>query len=363
VALEHYLASMVRQKASDLHVVPRRPPLLRIHGELLELSPQILSPQTCEALLHAAMTPNQQADFRTALERDFVYESKDLGVRFRVNAFHEIHGFGAVFRRIASTLPSLEALGFPEIVDHIADLRTGLILITGPASAGKSTTLAAIVERINNARVARVISLETPVEYLHQSKRSIIAQREVGRDARSFADGLRLMALHDPDVVVIGEIADLETCRLMLAAAERGCLVLAALHARTTTKAVDRLIDAFPLDEQPQIRATLADALRAIVAQQLVPAADKQSRILACEVLLGSSAVTTLIREGRTAMLLSAIQSAAVMGMQTMDGSLLDLWKTGKIGLESARTLIRDKELFARSGLAPQGPARPNPPR
>ena len=350
--IDRLLTEMQARKASDLHMVVGRPPMFRQSGDIVESEHVRLTPEASRDLLFEMLNPAQRETIESNLDLDFAYELPEVA-RFRVNMFHQHRGLGAVFRLIPSKILRLEDLGMPPAVRALADATSGLVLVTGPTGSGKSTTLAAMIDYINDSRDAHIITIEDPVEFIHSPKRCLITQREVGIHTNSFASALRVAGRQDPDIVLVGEMRDLETISLALTSAACGMLVFGTLHTNSAIKTVDRVIDAYPAEEQNQVRAMLADSLRGVVAQQLVKTADG-GRCAAVEILLGSKALGNIVREGTTSMIPSYMQSGVGEGMQTMDQALLALIQAGKIGPEDAVTKASDKGLFER--MAAGGP-------
>ncbi len=335
------------KNASDLHLTVGSPPKLRVNGELADVPGwPALSREDVHAMVYDILTDAQKARFEEQLDLDFSVELQNLG-RFRVNVFHQRLGEGAVFRLIPSRIRSIPELGLPPVLEDLALRDRGLIVVTGPTGAGKSTTLAAMVDLINQRRTAHVITLEDPIEFVHTHKRSIVNQREVGMHARSFAAALRAALREDPDVILVGEMRDLETISLALTAAETGHLVLSTLHTSSAAQTVNRIIDVFPSHQQEQVRVQLAESLVGVVAQLLLPTADGVGRVPAVEVMVATPAVRNLIRENKVHQIPSAIQTGLKDGMQSLDQSLRHLLKTGRITAEVAYRWAVDKHAFS----------------
>ena len=353
---------MPRRRASDLHLVVGRPPVFRISGEMTESEHGRLSADEVRGLIYEMLEPGQRERIETQLDLDFAYEVDGLA-RFRANIFHQQRGLGAVFRLIPSKILTLRDLGMPEVVRKLSESTSGLILVTGPTGSGKSTTLAAMINRINEFRSGHILTIEDPLEFIHEPKQCLITQREVGAHTKDFGSALRVAGRQDPDIILVGEMRDLETISQALTSAACGMLVFGTLHTNSAIKTVDRVIDAYPSDEQNQVRAMLADSLRGIVAQQLVKTADGK-RCAAVEVLLGGKALGNLIREGKTSMISSYMQSGVGEGMQTMDQALMALVKAGKVKPEDASLKAVDKAQFDRmaAGGASGAEATPAPP-
>lgn len=341
--VEILLEEVVRKKASDLHLQVGLAPMLRIDGALVASTTitDVLTEETAEALIFAVLDEDQKQVLLKDKEFDFSFAFGDLG-RFRVNAFHERGNIAAAMRLIPNEILSIEQLGLPQVTNKFADYPRGLVLVTGPTGSGKSTTLAAMIHRINLERAQHIITIEDPIEYTHRSRRSIVVQREVHYDTYSFSAALRSALREDPDVVLIGEMRDLETIASAITIAETGHLVLATLHTNSASQSVDRMIDVFPPHQQPQIRSQLANILMAIVSQRLIPSIGG-GRVAAAEVLVATPAVRNIIREGKTHQLEAVIQTGAEYGMQSMDKTLLGLIKNGTISYDEARNYAVDQ--------------------
>ena len=344
--IDALFGEMPGRRASDLHLVVGRPPLFRISGEMVESDQPKLSPDDLKDLVYDILEPGQRETIENHLDLDFAYEVRDLA-RFRANVFYQQRGLGAVFRLIPTRIQTLGELGMPDVVRKLAEATGGLILVTGPTGSGKSTTLAAMINYINETRDAHVLTIEDPLEFIHTPRRCLITQREVGVHTKDFASALRVSGRQDPDIILVGEMRDLETISLALTSAACGQLVFGTLHTNSAVKTIDRLIDAYPADEQNQVRAMLADCLAGVVAQQLVKTPDGK-RCAAVEVLLGGKALGNIIREGKTSMIASYMQSGSGEGMQTMDQALLALVKSGKVKAEDAAVKANEKALFDR---------------
>ena len=341
--IEVLLEEVVRKKASDLHIQVGIPPMLRVDGALIAVhGSEILNEETVEALVFSILDEDQKQILLKDKEFDFSFAFGDIG-RFRVNAFHERGNIAAAMRLIPNEILTIENLGLPPIVNKFTEFPRGLVLVTGPTGSGKSTTLASMIHKINNERASHIITIEDPIEYTHRSKKSIIVQREVHYDTYSFSVALRSALREDPDVVLIGEMRDLETIASAITIAETGHLVLATLHTNSAAQSIDRMVDVFPPHQQPQIRAQLANMLMAICSQRLVPAIGG-GRIAAAEILVATSAVRNIIREGKTHQLEAVIQTGAEHGMQSMDRTLVSLVHNGTISYEEAKNVAVDLE-------------------
>ena len=339
------LGIAVKSKASDLHLSAGLPPMIRLHGDVQQLDLPALNQHALEAMLNRLMSDEQRELLETTLECDFSFEVPDLA-RFRANMFYQSRGTSAVFRVIPSQVQSLDALNAPAIFRSIAENSHGLVLVTGATGSGKSTTLAAMIDYINSHQSAHILTLEDPIEFLHESKSSLIHQREIGRHTVSYSQALRSALREDPDVILVGEMRDLESIRLALTAAETGHLVLATLHTSSAAKTIDRVVDVFPAGEKEMVRAMLSESLRAVIAQTLCKTNHGESRVAAYEILLGTPAIRHLIRENKVAQIYSAIQTGHSMGMQTLDQHLRLLVDQQKIKLEEAYKKSLNKELF-----------------
>src|SRR5690554_6669196 len=336
--LQQLLELSVQKGASDLHISSGTPPALRIDGDIQKISTESLSQRDVLDMVHTVMSEQLQADFKQKLEADFSIHVEGLA-RFRVNVFMQRHGPAAVFRTIPSTVLSLEDLKTPEILRKIADYPRGLVLVTGPTGSGKSTTLAAMVDHINNTYPYHILTIEDPIEFVHDSKQSLINQREVHRDTHSFNAALRSAFREDPDVILVGELRDLETIRLAMTAAETGHLVFATLHTTSAPKTIDRIIDVFPGDEKAMVRSMLSESLRAVVSQLLLKK-PIGGRIAVHEIMVATPAIKNLIREDKIAQMYSAMQTGAAHGMQTMDQALNKLLDAGTVTSQTVRSKL-----------------------
>jgi twitching motility protein PilT len=330
------LAALER-RASDIHITAGAPPHIRVRGRLIALEDMPrLGVQDTREIVYSIMSDVQRQQFENNRQVDFSYSVPRMA-RMRVNAYVQRSAVSAAFRVIPSEIKSLEQLGMPPIIHEMAALPRGIVLVTGPTGSGKSTTLASVIDEINNTREDHILTIEDPIEFLHSHKRCLVNQRELGNDATSFAESLRAALREDPDVILVGEMRDLETISTALTAAETGHLVLATLHTQDAPQTIDRVIDVFPPHEQQHVRVMLSVALQGVVAQQLLPTADGSGRVAAVEVLIPTPAVRNLIREGKTHQIYSAIQTGGEHGMQTMDSALTDLVRAGRITRDTAR--------------------------
>lgn len=341
--IEVLLEEVIKKKASDLHIQVGLPPMLRIDGSLVPVTgADVLNEEGVEALIFAILDEDQKQILLKDKEFDFSFAFGDLG-RFRVNAFHERGNLAAALRLIPNEILTIEQLGLPQIVNKFADYPRGLVLVTGPTGSGKSTTLAALVHKINTERSSHIVTIEDPIEFTHKSKKSVIVQREVHYDTYSFSAALRSSLRQDPDVVLVGEMRDLETIAAAITIAETGHLVFATLHTNSAAQSIDRMIDVFPPHQQPQIRAQLANILMAICSQRLVPSIGG-GRVAAAELLIATPAVRNIIREGKSHQLEAVIQTGAEYGMQSMDKTLVNLIHNGTITYDEARNYAIDLE-------------------
>jgi twitching motility protein PilT len=349
--IDELLKRMVEKEASDLHLTVGAYPLVRIHGELEKMdslgiiSESPLQSDQLRKLLYEILTEEQIQEFEERKELDFAYQAPGIG-RFRTNIFEQLKGVGAAFRLIPNQILSLEELGLPKTLAKFTRLNKGLVLVTGPTGSGKSTTLASLIDLINRERKVHIITIEDPVEFVHVNKNSLINQRQLGSNTLSFSNALRAALREDPDVILIGEMRDLETISLAITAAETGHLVFGTLHTNSAAKTIDRIIDAFPSGQQAQIRTQLSESLKGVISQQLLKRADGKGRVVAIEILVGTPAIANLIREGKTYQIPSVIQTGRREGMQTMDQAIIDLLKMGKITTEEAFDKCVDRETF-----------------
>ncbi len=339
------LAFSVKNKASDLHLSAGLPPMIRVHGDVRKINLPSMDHSQVHDMVYDIMNDGQRKVYEETLECDFSFEIPNLA-RFRVNAFNQNRGAGAVFRTIPSKVLSLEQLNAPAIFKDIANNPRGLVLVTGPTGSGKSTTLAAMVDYVNENEFGHILTVEDPIEFVHESKKCLINQREVGPHTLSFANALRAALREDPDVILVGEMRDLETIRLALSAAETGHLVFGTLHTSSAAKTIDRIVDVFPAAEKEMVRSMLSESLRAVISQTLCKTKDEQGRVAAHEIMIGTPAIRNLIREGKIAQMYSAIQTGQNVGMQTLDQNLQDLVKRNLISLPEARAKAANKEMF-----------------
>ena len=339
--IENLLEECIRRNASDLHIQYGLPPILRVDGALTPIAgATAMSDEVVRNLIFSTLDEEQQQILLKDKEFDYSFAFGDIA-RFRVNAFHERGKLAAAFRLIPNHIKNINDLGMPAIVETFAEFPRGLVLVTGPTGSGKSTTLAALVDKINREKSTHIITIEDPIEFTHKSQRSVIAQREVHYDTFSFAAALRSVLREDPDVVLIGEMRDLETIQAAITIAETGHLVFATLHTNSAAQSIDRMVDVFPAHQQPQVRTQLSNMLMAICAQRLVPAIGG-GRVVAAEIMVANSAIRSLIRDGKTHQIDNAIQTGADQGMQTMDRTLAKLVQTGVISYDSAREYAVD---------------------
>lgn len=336
IRIEELLQEVINQRASDLHLQVGVPPMLRVDGALTPVpNTPVMNAETTERLIFDILDEEQKQILIKDKEFDFSFAFGDLG-RFRVNAFHERGNLAAAFRLIPNEIPTLASLNMPPVVSSFADFAQGLVLVTGPTGSGKSTTLAALIDKINSERAEHILTIEDPIEFTHQSKRSLVVQREVHYDTYSFNAALRSALREDPDVVLIGEMRDLETISAAITIAETGHLVFGTLHTNSASQSIDRIVNVFPPHQQPQIKAQLGNVIQAICSQRLVPAIGG-GRIAAAEILVATPAVRNIIREGKSHQLDSIIETGAKEGMQSMDHTLVKLIQTGQITYDEAK--------------------------
>lgn len=335
----------VANKASDLHISSGLPPMLRINGEIRKVNLAPLDANAVKVMVYDVMNDNLRKIFEQNMEVDFAFEIPNVS-RFRANVFMQTRGVGAVFRAIPSKILSLTQLNAPDIFREITTYNKGMVLVTGPTGSGKSTTLAAMVDLINETDYQHILTVEDPVEFVHVSKRSLVNQRELNTHTKSFANALKSALREDPDCVMVGEMRDLETISLALTAAETGHLVFGTLHTSSAAKTIDRIIDVFPAAEKDMVRVMLSESLRAVISQVLLKKKDGSGRVACHEIMIVNSAIKNLIRESKVSQINSAIQTGQQYGMQTMDQSLLKAVKSGEVSLETASAYATQKELF-----------------
>ncbi len=338
------LAFGVKNGASDLHLSAGLPPMIRVDGDVRRINVPALEHKTVHGMVYDIMNDKQRKDFEEFLETDFSFEIKGLA-RFRVNAFNQNRGAGAVFRTIPSKILTLEELGCPPIFKEISDNPRGIVLVTGPTGSGKSTTLAAMIDYKNNSEYGHILTIEDPIEFVHESKKCLINQREVHRDTLGFNEALRSALREDPDIILVGELRDLETIRLALTAAETGHLVFGTLHTSSAAKTIDRIIDVFPAAEKGMVRSMLSESLRAVISQSLLKKIGG-GRVAAHEIMIGTPAIRNLIREDKVAQMYSAIQTGQQFGMQTLDQNLADIVQRGVVSKQEARLKAANKDAF-----------------
>ncbi|MGF7056979.1 type IV pilus twitching motility protein PilT [Brassicibacter mesophilus] len=345
--MHELLQRTIEFKASDLHITVGSPPILRINGELKKIGDMKLTPEDTLNMVKSLADDSQFKRVENEGEIDMSFSYPGIG-RFRVNIYKQRGSYGIAIRSVALEIPNLEELGLPSTIAELSRKQRGLILVTGPTGSGKSTTLASMVDIINKERSCHILTLEDPIEYLHKHNKSIINQREIGHDSKSFGNSLRAALRQDPDVILVGEMRDLETVSIAITAAETGHLVLSTLHTLGSAKTIDRIIDVFPPHQKQQIVMQLSTALEGIVSQQLLPKQDNSGRVVALEILVSTPAIRNLIREGKTHQIPTAIQTGAKFGMNTMDNYILDLYKKKIISRETAITNSLDNEMIKR---------------
>ena len=338
------LAFSAKQGASDLHLSSGLPPMIRVDGDVRRINLPAMDHKQVHALIYDIMNDKQRKDYEEFLETDFSFEVPGVA-RFRVNAFNQNRGPGAVFRTIPSKVMTMEDLAMGEIFKKIADVPRGLVLVTGPTGSGKSTTLAAMLDYINSNKYQHILTVEDPIEFVHESKKCLVNQREVHRDTLGFNEALRSALREDPDIILVGEMRDLETIRLALTAAETGHLVFGTLHTTSAAKTIDRIVDVFPAEEKSMVRSMLSESLQAVVSQTLLKKIGG-GRVAAHEIMIGTPAIRNLIREDKVAQMYSAIQTGGAQGMQTLDACLKNLLAKGMISRDSAREKAKSPEHF-----------------
>jgi twitching motility protein PilT len=355
------LTRMVEQRASDVHLTPGFKPAIRVRGRIVPLDDYpVLTPQQTREVVYAILNNDQRKHFENQQQLDFAYAIPGVA-RFRVNVYFQRGAISAAFRHIPQEIKSVEDLGLPQILTDFCRKPRGFVLVTGPTGSGKTTSLAAMLDLINKEREEHILTIEDPIEFMHSHQKCIVNQREIGADAHDFSSALKSALRQDPDVILVGEMRDLETISTALTAAETGHLVFATLHTQSTAQTVDRIIDVFPAEQQHQVRMQLSVALQGIVTQQLLPTADGAGRVCACEVLIPTPAIRNLIREGKTHQIFSAIQTSGSVGMQTMDAHLAQLVRQGKITRQLAEQRAAVPEELRRllGDGAPGQPATP----
>ncbi len=348
INIKNLLDKAVEEGASDLHITEGMSPILRIDGELEKTSLPELDRDACKKLVYSVLNDDQKLEFEEEHELDFSLYIPETG-RFRVNVHMQRGSVEAAFRMVPLEIKNVDELGLPPIVGEFADMDRGLVLVTGPTGVGKTTTQAAMVNRINERQKKMIITIEDPIEYVHENKKSVIKQREVGSDTKSFSNALMYALRQDPDVILVGEMRNLSTIETVITAAETGHLVISTLHTPNAPQSLDRLIDVFPPHQQDQVKVQIASALRGVVAQQLLPRSNGDGRVVATEILVATSGVRNLIREHRTDQLLSAMQTGGQHGMRTMDESLKELYQKGEIDYETAVNRARSRDLLDES--------------
>jgi len=338
------LAFSAKQGASDLHLSAGLPPMIRVDGDVRRINLPAMDHKQVHALIYDIMNDKQRKDYEEFLETDFSFEVPGVA-RFRVNAFNQNRGAGAVFRTIPSKVLSMEDLGMGEVFKKITDVPRGLVLVTGPTGSGKSTTLAAMLDYLNSNKYHHILTIEDPIEFVHESKKCLVNQREVHRDTHGFSEALRSALREDPDIILVGEMRDLETIRLALTAAETGHLVFGTLHTTSAAKTIDRVVDVFPAEEKSMVRSMLSESLQAVISQTLLKKIGG-GRVAAHEIMIGTPAIRNLIREDKVAQMYSSIQTGGALGMQTLDNCLKGLVSKGLVSREAAREKAKSPENF-----------------
>lgn len=339
--IREILEQAKEQGASDIHIVVGKAPLIRVHGLIKELEGEKLMPHDAQRLIYSIINDDQQKKFEEKKELDFSFGINNLG-RYRANVHMQRGTVAAALRTINTEMPDIRKLGLPQSILNFTEFKNGLVLVTGPTGSGKSTTLASMINTINQTRGEHIITVEDPIEHLHRHKKSIIEQREIGTDTESFVAALKYVLRQDPDVILIGEMRDLETIESALTAAETGHLVFATLHTNDAAQTIDRIVDVFPTNQQAQIRLQLSNVLRGVISQQLITTADQKSRVLACEILVNTSAVANLIRESKTHQVYSMIETGTKFGMRSMDTSLKELYEKRYISYDEMAKRLRN---------------------
>lgn len=347
MVIDKILEKAIGAGASDVHITVMSPPIMRIHGKLVNIYEERLLPDDTRFIVQEMLDENHMNQLNELGELDLSYSTPGLG-RFRVNIYKQRGSYCMALRVVALEIPSMERLKLPPIIEELCSKQRGLILVTGPTGSGKSTTLASMVNHMNHHRNDHIMTIEDPIEYLHKHNTSIVNQREIGNDTRSFANALRAALRQDPDVILVGEMRDLETIGTAITAAETGHLVLSTLHTIGAAKTVDRIIDVFPPHQQQQVRIQLASVIEAVVSQQILPTADGQGRVAAFEVMVATPAIRNLIREGKTHQIQTVIQTGSLAGMQTMDASLMQLYQKRVIDKATLKKYAVDVEAISR---------------
>ncbi len=347
MTIQEILQQAINAGASDVHITVASPPVMRVDGQLVRMNEEKLIPIQTKDLVLSIMTREQIEEFERKGELDFSFAIQNIG-RFRVNVYKQRASYSMVLRIVGLEVPKMEDLHLPPVIKDLCMKRRGLILVTGPTGSGKSTTLAAMINYMNEHRNEHVITIEDPIEFLHKHNRSIVNQREIGTDTDSFAEALRAALRQDPDVILVGEMRDLETISTAITAAETGHLVLSTLHTLGAAKTIDRIIDVFPPAQQQQIRVQLGSVIEAVVSQQIIPKADGSGRVAAFEVMIGSTAIKNLIRDNKSHQMDTAIQTGSKYGMQSMDASLIDLYRSRTIDRDTLHKFAIDRDMILR---------------